>query len=348
MARRMRPLDWSPASWSPPEGWPENLRVAVRLSLTSRFPILLWWGPRLALLYNDAYLTWLTEAKHPRALGRPGDECWSEIRDVIGPMIAGVLFDRPSHVVGGYGVVLRPEGPQGGGLHHLDLLAPILAADGRTVDGIFNPCVETTEKVIGARCLETLRKLGIRPARRARSTPPVRRQWRCLRRTRDIPFAAIYVAREGGDRATPCATMLPPGDHLLPVSVSTSEDDSRSPWPLASALRTETSGGLCRFGLCGSTSSVRRGRRKSTMPSPSRSTRLKTSSLASSSSASVPAAHSMRTIARSSSWSLVRSPPPSPTPGPTRRRRSGPRPSPSSTGRRRPSSPTSRTSSARR
>ena len=42
--------------------------------------------------------------------------------------------------------------------------APILAADGQTVDGIFCPCFETTERVIGARRLETLRKLGIRPA----------------------------------------------------------------------------------------------------------------------------------------------------------------------------------------
>ena len=63
MARRMRAFDWSSSDLGPTEHWPENLRVAVRLSLTSRFPIVLWWGPRLVLLYNDAYLTWLTEAR---------------------------------------------------------------------------------------------------------------------------------------------------------------------------------------------------------------------------------------------------------------------------------------------
>ena len=72
MADRMRRLDWSATDLGPVQSWPENLRVAVRLCLTSRFPILLWWGPELCLLYNDAYLPWLTEAKHPRALGRPG------------------------------------------------------------------------------------------------------------------------------------------------------------------------------------------------------------------------------------------------------------------------------------
>jgi hypothetical protein len=59
----MRAFDWSSNDLGPTEHWPENLRVAVCLCLNSRFPIVLWWGPRLALLYNDACLTWLTEAR---------------------------------------------------------------------------------------------------------------------------------------------------------------------------------------------------------------------------------------------------------------------------------------------
>jgi hypothetical protein len=150
MAGRMRGLAWAASDFGPVENWPTHLRIAVRLCLTSRFPILLWWGPKLCLLYNDAYLPWLTEAKHPRALGRPGHECWSEIWDVIRPMMEGVLstgqatwsvdtelfFNRKVH---------KEE------VYITWTYAPILAADGKTVDGIFNPCVETTEKVVGAR-----------------------------------------------------------------------------------------------------------------------------------------------------------------------------------------------------
>ncbi len=43
MARRMRAFEWSSSDLGPTEHWPENLRVAVRLCLTSRFPI--WFVP---------------------------------------------------------------------------------------------------------------------------------------------------------------------------------------------------------------------------------------------------------------------------------------------------------------
>ena len=58
--------------------------------LASRFPIVLWFGRDLFLIYNDAYLSILGE-KHPAALGAPGREVWWELWDVIGPMLAGVM-----------------------------------------------------------------------------------------------------------------------------------------------------------------------------------------------------------------------------------------------------------------
>ena len=72
MAARMRTLDWSATDFGPPANWPENLRVAVSICLPCRFPIVIWWGKRFCLLYNDAHLPWLTAEKHPRVLGRPG------------------------------------------------------------------------------------------------------------------------------------------------------------------------------------------------------------------------------------------------------------------------------------
>ena len=239
MADRMRRLDWDATDLGPVDTWPENLCAAVRLCLASRFPILLWWGAELCLLYNDAYLPWLSEAKHPRALGRPGREAWGEVWDTIGPMLESVVttaratwsvdtelyFDRK----------LRLEE-----VYVTWTFAPILGLDGQTVDGVFCPCYETTRQMVSPRRLETLRKLGIR-AGEARTVAEACQQAVAVlsENTRDIPFAAIYVVGEPGDDATLCATMLPPGDHLLPDAVCASEDDSRAPWPLASVLRSK-------------------------------------------------------------------------------------------------------------
>ena len=48
------------------------------------------WGPELAFLYNDGYRP-IFGAKHPRALGLPFREVWSEIWADIEPLVAKAL-----------------------------------------------------------------------------------------------------------------------------------------------------------------------------------------------------------------------------------------------------------------
>ena len=78
MGALMRRRDWSETSFGPPVNWPQSLRSAVSIMLNSRYPIALYWGPELALLYNDAWSP-LPGGKHPWALGRPGREVWPGI-----------------------------------------------------------------------------------------------------------------------------------------------------------------------------------------------------------------------------------------------------------------------------
>lgn len=40
--------------------------------------MLLWWGPDLIMLYNDAYRPILGLTKHPQALGLRGQASWPE------------------------------------------------------------------------------------------------------------------------------------------------------------------------------------------------------------------------------------------------------------------------------
>ena len=82
-------VDWAPTSLGPVEAWAGELRSAVDLMLDTRFPVTLFWGPALTLVYNDAY-TELIGQKHPSALGRDTQEVFPEAWHIIGPMLRSV------------------------------------------------------------------------------------------------------------------------------------------------------------------------------------------------------------------------------------------------------------------
>src|SRR4051812_8355660 len=236
LARRMRTLDWSASDLGPPGRWPENLRTAVSLCLTSRFPILIWWGPDLNVLYNDAYIPFLGGAKHPSSLGRPGREGWAELWDTIAPMLEGVRRTGGATWADGFPCFIERHLPREE-VHIRFTYGPILAADGRTVDGVFCPCTEITDEVVGARRLETLRQLGVKSPESRSVRAACAEAARVLSGDpHDIPFAAIYLADEAGDGASLVASAGLPEDHPLPPSASLPAGDATH-WPLAAVLR---------------------------------------------------------------------------------------------------------------
>src|SRR6185295_695474 len=89
MGALMRSTDWSRSRLGPVESWPRSLRTMLGVILGSRFPMLLWWGPDLLHLYNDAYRPILRD-KHPQSLAAPAAEIWAEVWDVAGPMARSV------------------------------------------------------------------------------------------------------------------------------------------------------------------------------------------------------------------------------------------------------------------
>jgi two-component sensor histidine kinase/PAS domain-containing protein len=94
MGALTRAFNWSKTSLGAPETWPQSLRLTVRLVLTSRHPMFIWWGPDLIQFYNDAYRETMGPERHPSALGGRGRECWDEIWDIIGPQIEHVMAGR--------------------------------------------------------------------------------------------------------------------------------------------------------------------------------------------------------------------------------------------------------------
>jgi hypothetical protein len=71
--------------------------MQVSFLLANRFPLLLWWGPTFCSIYNDAYAP-ILGAKHPWALGRPVSEVWSEIWDVLRPLIDAIGGGPPTWI----------------------------------------------------------------------------------------------------------------------------------------------------------------------------------------------------------------------------------------------------------
>ncbi|MDQ1812895.1 ATP-binding protein [Massilia sp. CCM 9210] len=92
----MRVKDWSTTPLGPPEHWPTLLKSTIRLILTSRHPMFLWWGGELVQFYNDAYRLTMGPERHPGALGQRGRDCWEEIWPIIGPQIEMVMAGNGS------------------------------------------------------------------------------------------------------------------------------------------------------------------------------------------------------------------------------------------------------------
>ncbi len=91
MGTLTRDHDWTKTPLGPPATWPQSLKTAVRLLLSSQHPMFIWWGPELIQFYNDAYRQTMGPERHPSALGQRGRDCWGEIWDIIGPQIEFVM-----------------------------------------------------------------------------------------------------------------------------------------------------------------------------------------------------------------------------------------------------------------
>jgi PAS domain-containing protein len=96
MGALTRIRDWRLSPIGEPQNWPQSLKTAVRLVLSSGHPMFIWWGPRLIQFYNDAYRPSIGPERHPSALGQEGRACWDEIWHIIGPQIEQVMSGRGS------------------------------------------------------------------------------------------------------------------------------------------------------------------------------------------------------------------------------------------------------------
>ncbi|ORV19591.1 SpoIIE family protein phosphatase [Mycobacterium celatum] len=142
-------FDWAAHPLGSAQDWPAEVRSAVALVLTSRFPIVLWLGAEdLFLVYNDAYIQILGD-KHPAALGRPGRDVWWDIWEPISPMLAGVI--ATGEATWSHDLMLpMATGGRRQERYFTFTYSPLIGEDG-SIYGIFCPSFETTERVLSDR-----------------------------------------------------------------------------------------------------------------------------------------------------------------------------------------------------
>ena len=145
MGARIREFDWGSTPLGPLDTWPQSLRSALSICLHSAFPMAIYWGSDLRLLYNDAWAP-IPAERHPAALGRAACDVWSDIWQVVGPQ-----FERAFSTGEGFSTFdqMLPMVRNGATCETYwnYSLTPIVGEDG-SICGLLNQGHETTERVL--------------------------------------------------------------------------------------------------------------------------------------------------------------------------------------------------------
>jgi signal transduction histidine kinase len=223
----MRETDWAATPLGPVEKWPQALKTAVRIVLTSRQPMFVWWGNELINLYNDAYCS-ILGGKHPWALGKPAAEVWRDIWNEVGPRARSAMKENEGTYDEALELIMERNGyPEE--TYYTFSYSPVPNDEGGT-GGIFCANSDDTQRIIGERQLALLRELAARTAEARTVNDACSLSARCFDGApRDLPFALIYLVDSEHRTATlrgSSGILLPHA--AAPESVVLTEP---GPWP---------------------------------------------------------------------------------------------------------------------
>jgi len=232
MAPLLRALDWGSTPLGPPSGWPQSLRSAASICLGAKYPIALYWGPELTVIYNEAWSE-IPGDKHPWALGRPAREIWPDIWDIVGPEI-----DRALAGEGMWTADRMLPMERRGYLEETYFnynLSPITAEDGR-IEGVFNAGLETTGRVVAARHQRVLIDLIAATASATTVDEAFEGARDALADHREVtPFAVLYRLDDGIAHLAGSTGVGEGGEGTGPtVRLGVDED----PWRIRHAVET--------------------------------------------------------------------------------------------------------------
>ena len=234
----MRSHDWSRTPLGAPENWPQSLRTAVRILLTSRYQMWMGWGEDLTFFYNDAYRPTLG-VKHEGALGSPASLVWKEIWPDIGPRIDKVLKTGEATWDEGLLLFLERSG-YSEETYHTFSYSPLSNDSGKVV-GMLCVVTEETERLIGERRVASLRQLASEMTGKNTSPSVLAAAENVLgANPRDLPFTLLYLMDESGSGAHLAGSTGIGAGHVIAPAIIGPDDSSL--WPLSdiAANRAQT------------------------------------------------------------------------------------------------------------
>jgi PAS domain S-box-containing protein len=241
LAHLMRHTDWATTPLGPVEQWSLSLRMMVQFLLANRFPLLLWWGPDFHQIYNDAYRPVLG-TKHPSSLGQAASECWSEIWDIIGPLIETPFTGGPPTWMDDLFLEVNRYG-YSEETHFTVAYSPVPDESApRGIGGVLATVHEISEQVVGARRLAVLGELGARSADAKTAEEACQMAAETLaRHPKDLPFVLLYLLDADGQQARLAATAgFETNGRLCAPMVTLQDDIADTGFPIAAVARTQT------------------------------------------------------------------------------------------------------------
>ncbi|MFN6558643.1 MAG: ATP-binding protein [Nostoc sp. ChiSLP01] len=234
MGARMRELDWSQTSLGPTQHWPQSLKTAVRIMLTCRQPMFVWWGDELINLYNDPYKA-IIGGKHPQALGQPASYVWREIWDQVGPRAESAMLKNEGTYDEALLLIMERNGyPEE--TYYTFSYSPVPNDEGET-GGIICANTEDTQRIISERQLKLLRELATRTADARTFDEACTLSANCLETNPyDLPFAMIYLVEPDRQQVFLAGTCRIEPNHIaVPQTVAL---DSDAIWPFGEVMTT--------------------------------------------------------------------------------------------------------------
>lgn len=234
MGELIRQYNWEKSPLGPIARWPQSMRSAVGMVLSSEFPTLTIWGPNRIQLYNDGYAPFCG-SKHPKSLGQDFRVCWESVLPIVGEPSEDAFEGRSTYIENQRIFIDRSGLPEEGFFTYS--YSPIRDATGQ-VTGVFCPVTETTQNILNERRTRILRDLSVSAAGAQTGLAALEAIARGLADANyDVPFMLLYLLDQEAAQVRLAASTGLAVDTPYSRAVY-SEAEAEDPWQLWEVLRT--------------------------------------------------------------------------------------------------------------